>query len=240
MKPSSSIAFARTGASGASSSIRSPGAAFEPMASSAPPAIARGTSLPASERTSRGTAASASSIPRERAAADRTSRTRSSRAAINGATDVSAPMSPSANAAVARLAERRERMQLELTLDGAALFEELRDPVPWLAAQLARIATEDRRQRARLLGGQPPELGLFPVDQLERDGPQLLLQRGAAALHASEPEPPPDEHEHGRQGEQRQRHPDQLEGSDQRTLERLARMACTRDRSSCGLNGLRR
>jgi hypothetical protein len=144
-RPSSSTALARAAGASSASRLRMPGRAAVPIAIRALAATARGTSPCTSVKSNGPAARRGRRRPRLRAAARRTSGSRSFRAWSSGTSASGLHMSPSRAACSARRWARGSAQATADAGDGAAGLEVLGDG-------LARLAAEGRRELGQDLG----------------------------------------------------------------------------------------
>jgi hypothetical protein len=132
-----------------------------------------------------------------------------------------------------RAARRGATQALELGGESAAVAEVRADQLGRLAAHLARVAPDHGGEHALVLRRRPPAAAL--LDQEDGERPQPLLGLGLPLLAVRQYEVPERQRVQQRDRDRREAHRGAIKG-----LIVRASSACTRVRSSFGLNGLRR
>jgi hypothetical protein len=112
------------------------------------------------------------------------------------------------------------------------------DPGIGVAAQLARVASQDLGDGDLIGGGERLRIGVLALDERDREGAQPLLVLPNAPLVPGEHVAPDREHDQEQHRERQEREHENEERLDHD--QRRPRTAWTRVRSSCGLKGFRR
>ena len=235
--PSTVSAVARSEGSGCSAIRRSSGTPADPSSTSAWPATPFGSRPDTSCSMSGSAASTIPSRPRLRAAEARTSRRLSSSATRSCGATSGQHMSPSRYAASARRHARREPSAPSAARQRGARPEVGADPRIGLPGQLARVPPEHVGERRLLGGGERGYLHVLALDQRDGERPDSTFRLEAPTVTDSELDAP-----HRERDQQDEAGCDERDRDRDQRLQvrhRRPRIACTRELSSCGLNGLR-